>query len=102
MAFKKTIAINDGQIEIQDAYLKITATQTITEGTKNICNVTISFYKNKNASDNAKKPLDFYSDSFIPKFGKDVLDIKAQAYIALKQKDLFKDAIDLLDEGQTV
>lgn len=101
MALQKTITLNDNQIEIENAYLKITTLTIISLGNTNICNIVIYAYKDKIYSDSNSIPLISYSESFEPIFGSNVSDIKFQAYEYLKNLESYKHAVDLLDDGQT-
>jgi hypothetical protein len=94
MALSKTITICDGQVEILNAYLKITTLRIVTNGENNTCFVCVNAYKDKESADINKPPITSYSDSFVPIFGTGTPDIKEQGYIALKEKEFYKDAID--------
>lgn len=101
MALQKTIALNDNQIEMQNAYLKISTLTIISLGNTNVCNIIMYAYKDKTYSDSNSSPLISYTETFIPIFSNGAKDIKSQAYDYLKTLDEYKDAVDLLDEGQT-
>lgn len=89
MAFQKNISIYDGQIDVQNSYLKITSIQIVTRGEINIANVTISAFKDRESATRNTRSLESYSSSFTPIFGDGLKDVKAQAYEALKQEDFF-------------
>lgn len=98
MALQKNIMIMDNQINVENAYLKITSLQIVTGGVNKACTIHLSSYKDKCSADENLSVLESKCESFIPVFGNEVKDIKAQAYEYLKTLDEYKDATDLLDE----
>lgn len=81
------------EINFDTAYLKITS-KTTTEN-KVIANITVY-------SDSTKKyVLNEYCDNFIIDISDNSVNEYKQIYRQLKESD-YKDAVDLLDEGQTV
>lgn len=100
MALQKAISILNGQVDVDAAYIKITAASVVTLGTAKVCNVTVYAYKDKNAADSAANQLADYSYQFVPAFGVTVKDIKAQAYEYIKTQPDFLGSTDVLESDQ--
>lgn len=96
MAISKNIILNNG-LEVNNAYIRI---DTI-NGYKGGLDISVNFYTSQGAFTSGKGYLEQKMYNFVPS----VIDTSAnfikQGYEYLKTLDEYKDAVDVLDEGQT-
>jgi hypothetical protein len=96
MAFQMTITLPSG-IKVENAYVKIVDQK----GVKNV-KLKLIAYKDRESMLNGFPAIDGYDISydFNPEFGENKGDNITQGYGYLKTLPEFKDAIDILEDGQ--
>jgi hypothetical protein len=92
MAISKNYNFRD--IIISNAYFRIDNLN----GNKNGINIILGIYSNKDSS----KAIETKLYTFVPNVLDNSKNFIKQGYEYLKTLDEFKDAVDLLDEGQTL
>ncbi|WP_110928421.1 hypothetical protein [Bacillus massiliglaciei] len=78
------------------AYIK-----SLTETDGSIVSFQLFIYYTKKMKDENKDPLYTRSFTFVPDILDDSLNYRKQGYNFLKTEELFKNAINVLEEGQT-
>ncbi|WP_066679390.1 hypothetical protein [Clostridium septicum] len=97
MALQKDIILDNGLIA-KDAYIVISAIQW----TRKSCILTVESYCNKEYFHENKSKISSKVFGFTPKIVDNSSNFIKQGYEYLKTLDQYKNAIDLLDEGQQV
>ena len=97
MALQKTITLQNG-LQIQNAYIRIDAIN----GYKGGLDISVNSYVSQQDFIDGKGYLEQKIYHFLPDVSGTALNFIKQGYEYLKTLDEYKDAIDLLDEGQTV
>ena len=97
MALQRNINLNSG-IQITNGYSRIDSIS----GSKNGITFTLNSYLNRQAYENGKEYIEHRELSFIPSVKDNSSNWIKQSYNYLKTLEEFKDAVDLLDEGQVV
>lgn len=95
MGLLKDLSTNIG-LEIKDAYFNIGNLS----GNQNIIQFTLNAYVDRNAYLEGKASIETRTYSFIPDSSDSALNIFRQIYAYAKEIDDYKDAIDVLEEGQ--
>lgn len=96
MALKCKIELQSGVI-LNESYIKIIENG----GNKDLQNIRVAFYNSETDYTSGKTVIDSELQSFIPDITDSGLNFIKQGYEYLKNLDRYKDAVDLLDEGQT-
>lgn len=96
MGLIKSITLNSG-LEVNDAYFRIDSLHSDQVS----CDITITAYISREAYLGGKAFLSAERHDFKPETDDDAPNIFRQAYAYLKSVDDYRDAEDVLEDGQT-